>query len=659
MEKEITENGMGIRILCRRLVILKKESGIQWLIGSPFFPSLTIVSTLRCLHTLGSDSLSPDFVKESDDIISLLPKGFEVIGALIADDRNDMKIEKIVGNAISAVRKLRKSLYSIDNDCQVLIGAVLDLKNGVGERDVQFFMSRAGKSDSVEEVGTILYEDEPEKFVWDRGCIVRCELPLRLPLYYHPNTKDVEGMYAQAVTNVECKFRDPQVTYLIEAHNSHSTGGPQPIVLHGTELNQPEELPKNAFSIETARESTAKSLACSYFCSESKDTEPFTSVEENADKILVNILFNRSRNSHKPAAPIAEYYPATEGVKLLVVNHKLDVLCYAAKDLLLMDVVSKLLIPALVDQLHSLKNKISSSLLTEHPKLQPYHFMPSGFLHPITAMYELSYGETEMKQVEVRRSLHLRLGLPFDRPLLRIVNAISLSRTKDNSMGNSTQKGSYLLKDVHHGIQSSGVSGGFVSLVQGSYEYYHYLQDGFDDSGWGCAYRSLQTIISWFRLQHYTSIHVPSHREIQQALVEIGDKDPSFVGSREWIGAIELSFVLDKLLGVSCKVINVRSGAELPEKCRELALHFENQGTPIMIGGGVLAYTLLGVDYNEASGDCAFLILDPHYTGNDDHKKIVNGGWCGWKKAIDSKGKHFFLHNKFYNLLLPQRPNMV
>lgn len=40
-------------------------------------------------------------------------------------------------------------------------------------------------------------------------------------------------------------------------------------------------------------------------------------------------------------------------------------------------------------------------------------------------------------------------------------------------------------------------------------------------------------------------------REIQQTLVEIGDKDPSFVGSREWIGAIELSFVLDKLLGVS------------------------------------------------------------------------------------------------------------
>ena len=38
--------------------------------------------------------------------------------------------------------------------------------------------------------------------------------------------------------------------------------------------------------------------------------------------------------------------------------------------------------------------------------------------------------------------------------------------------------------------------------------------------------------------------------------MEIGDKDRSFVGSREWIGAIELSFVLDKLLGVSLLLDN-------------------------------------------------------------------------------------------------------
>ena len=39
-------------------------------------------------------------------------------------------------------------------------------------------------------------------------------------------------------------------------------------------------------------------------------------------------------------------------------------------------------------------------------------------------------------------------------------------------------------------------------------------------------------------------------------------------------------------------------------------------------GGGVLAHTILGVDYNEKTGDLKFLILDPHYTGAEDLKTI-------------------------------------
>lgn len=48
------------------------------------------------------------------------------------------------------------------------------------------------------------------------------------------------------------------------------------------------------------------------------------------------------------------------------------------------------------------------------------------------------------------------------------------------------------------------------------------MKDRMDDSGWGCAYRSLQTIWSWFRLQHFTQAPVPSHKDIQQILVNIG-----------------------------------------------------------------------------------------------------------------------------------------
>ncbi|PSR95916.1 Ufm1-specific protease [Actinidia chinensis var. chinensis] len=650
----VDEASTSVRVLCRKLVIIKNEPGLQWLIGSPFFPLSTIVSTLRCTHTLPSSPISPHIPKESDDLRALLLRGFEVIGALIVG--NNPNFERVAGEAISASRELRKALGRDSEEDQNLVGAVADLETG----DVRFFVSKSGNSTSLESVSDVVYEDQPEKYVWERGCLLRCEVPIKVPVYCPVDCpKDAEDMYLRAMDAIAARFRDPQVIYMIETFNEPSTEVPRPVILRGVELDCHADLRNARLSSENAQEAAAKSLACLHFCSKSEDISSFTSIEENADKIQVSVLINRSGNSAKSAAPIAAYFPALKETKLLVIDYKLEVLCYAMKDFSLKQAVSKLIIPGLVDQLCIVKNTILPNLLGQHPLLHPYHFSPPGFLHPITAIYELGYGEAEMKQVEARRSLHLRLGLPFDRPLLRIANAINLSTAKDIARSNSIWKGSPLLKDAHLGIPSSGVSSGVVSMVQGSYQYYHYLHDGFDDSGWGCAYRSLQTIISWFRLQQYTSIDVPSHREIQQSLVEIGDKEPSFIGSRDWIGAIELSFVLDKLLGVSCKIMNVRSGAELPEKCRELALHFETQGTPIMIGGGVLAYTLLGVDYNDASGDCAFLILDPHYTGSDDLRKVVNGGWCGWKKAVDSKGKHFFLHDKFYNLLLPQRPNMV
>lgn len=97
--------------------------------------------------------------------------------------------------------------------------------------------------------------------------------------------------------------------------------------------------------------------------------------------------------------------------------------------------------------------------------------------------------------------------------------------------------------------------------------------------------------------------------------MDIGDKDPSFVGSKEWIGSIEVGFVLDELLNVGNRVVMKRSDQDPSTVALELIHHFKTQGTPVSIGGGVLAYTLLGVQINETTGETAFLILDPHYTG--------------------------------------------
>ncbi|ONM32470.1 putative Ufm1-specific protease [Zea mays] len=634
----------------------------------------------------------------ADEIRGLLPRGFDIIGVLLVGGEGS---DADVTRALEQARALRELLFGVAAS-HGLVGGHMDAATG----EIRFVVSESGWTNSVEG-SVVTWEDEPGRLLWEKGCLLRCELLLKLPLYLRPDVNSgIEGQFSSLIESTVAKLRDPHVYYLVEGPITSSQSH-RSIILRGDDLSFDSHTHGNSRTDSC----TTSIVTCSEFFTEKRYDLSLT--RETADAIAITV--NQSAPSLKPGGtPVVEYFPVhfncgnmgshvTENIffsffkasapaSLIVITLKLDILCYSSIDFPVAAAVSELVIPGLADQMIVMKRIIASEI-TQQAQLQPFHFIPSGWHVPVTAIYNTRYGETEERQSELRKELHLRLGLPLDRPLLRISNALTfggMGRRK-KSMPRS---GSSLLRDIHRELPSSGVSGGVMSLIDGSYEYYHYLHDGIDDNGWGCAYRSLQTIVSWYRLQQYSSIDVPSHREIQQVLVEIGDKDPSFIGSCEWIGAIELSFVLDKLLGVSfqyyfhhvsfqsggllvyffsygityvlrlawhvsCKVINVRSGDELPEKCRELARHFETQGTPVMIGGGVLAYTLLGVDYNGASGDCAFLILDPHYTGTDDLKKIVNGGWCGWKKSVDSKGRSFFLKDKFYNLLLPQRPNMV
>lgn len=63
---------------------------------------------------------------------------------------------------------------------------------------------------------------------------------------------------------------------------------------------------------------------------------------------------------------------ALEEARLLFVSFKLEVLCYAAKDIPVIYAVSKLIIPGLVDQLNSMKNLILPNLLTEHPQVRQF-----------------------------------------------------------------------------------------------------------------------------------------------------------------------------------------------------------------------------------------------------------------------------------------------
>lgn len=262
--------------------------------------------------------------------------------------------------------------------------------------------------------------------------------------------------------------------------------------------------------------------------------------------------------------------------------------------------------------------------------------LPHAAGHLLSLVYPEAVDEDKLK--EYREAVHRTFLLPLDRPMVRRGNGL----TPPPGIRPSA------LANPHATLSPPGL--GVASVVSGGYMYYHYLQGKTDDKGWGCAYRSLQTIVSWYQLQGYTTRPIPSHKEIQKCLVDIGDKPADFIGSKKWIGSTEVGFVLETLYKIRSRFICVSSGAELASRGGELAMHFETQGTPVMIGGGVLAHTILGVDYNQDTQQTAFLVLDPHYTGSDDLTSALAKGGVAWKNS------DFWNANAFYNLCLPQRP---
>jgi hypothetical protein len=111
----------------------------------------------------------------------------------------------------------------------------------------------------------------------------------------------------------------------------------------------------------------------------------------------------------------------------------------------------------------------------------------------------------EAALLPLRQALHRRLGLPLDRPLLRCANALSFPEAAQQPAAagaGTSAKGRYSaylyihhhrllvfawqlraqwlagcrLRDVHVGLPPSGVPGGRQHLIQGSYDYYHYMQ---------------------------------------------------------------------------------------------------------------------------------------------------------------------------------------
>lgn len=142
------------------------------------------------------------------------------------------------------------------------------------------------------------------------------------------------------------------------------------------------------------------------------------------------------------------------------------------------------------------------------------------------------------------------------------------------------------------------------ALIRGGFQYFHYGCDNFNDKGWGCAYRTLQTMCSWIIRRRGIADQraIPNLPEIQKILVEIQDKQSSFVGSKQWIGALEVFYVVDALYDVPCKILHVRGGAkQLHEYADILETYFTETGGFAMMGGDVDASSkgIIGIHRSE------------------------------------------------------------
>lgn len=110
-------------------------------------------------------------------------------------------------------------------------------------------------------------------------------------------------------------------------------------------------------------------------------------------------------------------------------------------------------------------------------------------------------------------------------------------------------------------------------MVKGSYEFYHYNDQLFNDNGWGCAYRAFQSLLSWFNLNEYTSAEIPSIEQIQRTLFEI-DKTRNLINTKEWIGANEVGWLVNKYVGIESKIIFLQDGENIMEKVDLFKQHF-------------------------------------------------------------------------------------
>lgn len=116
-----------------------------------------------------------------------------------------------------------------------------------------------------------------------------------------------------------------------------------------------------------------------------------------------------------------------------------------------------------------------------------------------------------------------------------------------------------------------------------------------------------------------SDIETPSIKQIQEILVGIGDKEKSFVGSRDWIGGVETCYVIDEMFNVPCYLHHITNNESISSKKTEIVNYFKDQGGLIAMGGDEDASSKLiaGVHLSR-NGELSLLVIVSSQVGNTE-----------------------------------------
>lgn len=244
----------------------------------------------------------------------MLPKGFEVIGGLIV---GDFDVEKSAFEAVRAARRLRKHISEGGElDDEKIVGASCDAGTGT----IHFFISKTENSTKLEPVASVVYEDKSGKYLWENGCLLHCELPIKLPFYFPASSPsgmisnflfflfatfvfsfwrhvfflkfsdilfpDSKEMFSDAIDAVITQFKEPYVAYIAETLKKTSGDVPKPVVLRGKDLGFGADASNINRLAAADQVSDIKILSCSHFSLNSKTAAAVNSAEVSKPRYL-------------------------------------------------------------------------------------------------------------------------------------------------------------------------------------------------------------------------------------------------------------------------------------------------------------------------------------------------------------------------------------